>query len=338
MPTAAEIAQQQADRRLARAGLNPDGSPLGSKPPARAAVIPPDDETDEERLAREEEEEEERLRLEAEGGGDGGGDGGDDGEGEDDRAQEIADLRQQLAALQGRLAPTQRDAEDFRRLLQGEQLRNQQLQAQRDREVQELRDQLEQRNSQINLEDVLTDEEREGLDPAMLQTVLKLADAVAQKRAPKSNARAEALAVLEEREQAKVTEYRNKVLTDPARGLHQISELAYNAKFTAWCKEDDNEVDSVLQSLLDAKSTEEIDRYARIVSRKIAKFKEGTKASRPAANADARTRLAAGMRRNPAPKMTAAEADAKFAEAKRLSRSSNPADRAKAQTILADLS
>ena len=325
MPTAAEIAQQQADRRLARAGLKPDGSPLnGVKPTGVVVDDNLEDETDEER----DEEDEEELEAA----------GGDDGEGDDARAQEIADLRQQLAAMQGRLAPTQRDAEDFRRLLQGEQLRNQQLQAQRDREIQELRDQLEQRNSQISVEDVLTDEDREGIDPAMLQVVLKLADAVAQKRAPKVNARAEALAAMEERDQAKVNEHRNKVLTDPARGLHQIADLAYDAKFNAWCKEDDNEVDSVLQSLLNAKSTEEIDRYARIVSRKIAKFKEGGKASRTTPNADARTRLAAGMRRNPDPKMTSAEADAKFAEAKRLSRSSNPADRAKAATILADIS
>lgn len=330
MPTAAEIAQQQADRRLARAGFNPDGSPMGSTPPAKNT--PPDDETDDERLAREEEEEEERQRLEAEGG-DGGGD--DD----DERAREIAALRQQLSALQGRVVPAQRDADDFRRLLQGEQLRNQQLQADRDREVQELRAQLDAKNSQISLEEVLSEEEREGLDPAMLQVVLKLADAVALKRAPKVNGRAEALAVIEEREQQRVVEHRNKVLTDPARGLHQLSDLAYDQKFVDWCKEDDNEVDSVLQSLLNAKSTEEIDRYARIVSRKIAKFKEGTKASRrDTPNADARTRLTEGMRRNPKPKLTPAEADAKFAEAKRLSRSSNPADRAKAQAILTDLS
>ena len=320
MPTAAEIAQQQADRRLARAGLKPDGSPLnGVKPTGVVVDDNLEDETDEER--------DEEERDEAAGGG------GDDGEGDDARAQEIADLRQQLAAMQGRLAPSQRDADDYRRLLQGEQ-----LQAQRDLEIQALRDQLEQRNSQINLEDVLTEEEREGFDPTMLQVVLKLADTVAQRRAPKNNARAETLAVLEERDQARVTEHRNKVLTDPARGLHQISDLAYDQKFVEWCKEDDNEVDSVLHSLLNAKSTEEIDRYARIVSRKIAKFKEGGKASRTTPNADARTRLAAGMRRNPDPKMTSAEADAKFAEAKRLSRSSNPADRAKAATILADIS
>lgn len=308
MATALELAKQREIRKLKLAGLDEHGNPLNS-----------DD---------------------GEGGGD--DDDGDDNEdpnrqaqGNDDiqelRAQ-IENLKRELNAANGRAVPSQQQADEYRRLWRQTEDARQQEATDLRNEIETLRKKLESVNNSIDVNELLTEEERAAIDPGLLNSVVKLAGKIAQHHAPKIDVRTEALRVLEEREATKVQNYRNQVLNDPARGLHQISTLMADPEFITWTRDEDNDIDSVVNSLLAAKSTEEVDRYAKIISKRLVKFKERTK--KPA---DPKTSLSQHMRREAKPKLTEAEVQAKLNEAKQLARSRNPADRLKSQQILNSL-
>jgi hypothetical protein len=313
MPTALELAKQKEARKLALAGLNPDGTPMDNGGPGNGGADDDDDR----------------------------GDGNDDNDDDDDRGpagdepslrEQIKALQRQLEAANGRAGPEQQRASEYQTLWQKSEAERLRREQELSTEISALRTQLESVNNTFDPAEVLTPEEIEAIDPGLLQTVVKLADKLAQRRAPKIDVRSEALRVVEEREAKKVENYRAQVLNDPARGLHQLGALTHDPEFIAWVKEDENDIDSVVNSLLNAKSTEEVDRYAKIVSKRIVKFKERTK--RPP---DAKTGLGGHMRREPKPKLTAAETQAKLNEAKALSRSRNPVDRQKAQQMLNSL-
>lgn len=255
--------------------------------------------------------------------------------------QRIRELESQLAAANGRVGPTQAELDDYRRA--NAELRSQLSgrESTYQQEIERLRAELEDRNAQVNIEDLLDEDERDVFDPTLLKVVTKLADAVAKKRIPKVDVRAEALKLLQERDTNKVQEYRNKVLTDPTKGLHQLAQLSQDPTFQQWSSEDDNDMEGPVRMLLAATSTEEIDRYQRIISRRIDRFKAARKdqASRRQGNsADAAIRLATGMRRNPDKQMSASDMQVKLAEAKRLARSPNRADQQKARALLDSLS
>jgi hypothetical protein len=303
MPSILEQAQERENAKLARAGLKPDGTPLN------ANADDQDDDRDD--------------------------DTPDDDTPDDDNLSEIEQLRRDLAAISGRVAPVQRDADELRSRLTTEREAREREVRERDEQISALRQQLESTAKPIALSDLLSEDELKDIDPRLAELVMKMADGIAKQRAPKIDARAEALQVLDERERTRVTDHRQKVLTDPARGLHQLGTLAYDPKFIAWSNEDDNDVESVVNSLLNAKSTEEIDRYAKIVAKRIAAFKESLKSSRQ--TTDPKKSLADHMRRGAQPKLTSQEVNAKLAQAKNLARSHNPADRKKAQALLAEL-
>lgn len=311
MPTARELAEMREAKKLAQAGFNPDGSPI-------EAGGQDDDDHDE-------------------GQGFGGNESDDQDFDDDDddgidyraRAQE---LERQLAATQGRVAPSQQQAQEYRDLWDQERAKNAQLQRENQERIDALQQQLDERNNHFSVEDVLTEDERADIDPSVLNTVVKLADALVQRRLPKVDVRAETLKTLEEREHNRVNEYRARVLTDPGRGLHQLSALSEDPAFLAWIREDDNDMDSVVNSLLQARSTEEVDRYSKIVAKRIVKFKE--RANR---NPDGRTTSGLNMRRQPKAKVTQAELEAKAKEIKRLSRSHRQSDRDRAQQLINEL-
>lgn len=310
MPTAQELAKERETRKLALAGLDQEGNPLLD---ADGNPIAPN--------------------------GNGNGNdaiGNDDSNDDDDDAatmrQRILDLERQLVAANGRAVPSQQQADEYRRLWQQEVTSRQQEQSTLQEQIDSLRTQLESTPTAFDVDSVLNEEEQAAIDPALMQTVIKLADAIATRKAPKIDVRTETLRALEEREASKVTSYRNRILNDPARGLHQLGALSTDPEFTEWLQEDDNDMDSVVNSLLAARSTEEVDRYAKIVAKRIVKFKERTKPP-----IDTRTSLGQHMRRSPKQKLTEAEVQAKVNEAKQLARSRNPADRQKAQQILNDL-
>ena len=336
MPTHAEIADRQAARKLRMAGLNPDGTPIdGGKPNGRSQVDTDDGDDDELDLDDGDDGDGgDDLRGDGNDGGDGDSGGGDEG---DDLRRQISALTSQMSALQGRLTPAQQDLEDLRRVATAQR---QQLDTQRqtyEEQINALQAQLDKRElDEIDPTEFLSEDERADIDPAVLKALGKMAGGLARRMAPKVDARGAALQVLQEQEQNRIKQYRNKVLTDPSRGLHRLGHLAQDQKFLAWTQKDDNDVDSAVRSLLAADSTEEIDRYARILQRKLSRYQEEQKdpASRRNNPAGARPSLTTGMRRNPGKTLTDAEVKEKLKEANRLARSRNPADRAAAQKIL----
>ena len=117
----------------------------------------------------------------------------------------------------------------------------------------------------------------------------------------------------------------------------------YDPRFMQWAQSDDVDLDSTLNSLLRARTEDDVDRYAKIASRKIAQYnaqsksQAGSNRSAPSGT-DPNVRLTAGMRRGSVQRETDAQRDAKLAEARRLSRSSNLHDRNKAKAILESIS
>ena len=325
MPTPLEIARDRETRKLRQHGLTPDGKPVNQNP----ANDPADDDDDA------------PLNL---GGGDPaddllgddppnlGGDPNGDG-GENSLQAQVADLQRQLLALQGRVGPAQRSADENRQLAQLEREQRERERAELQARIDALEEQLARKTEPFSLQSVLSEDEIRDIDPLVLSAATKIAEALVKKNIPKVDVRAETLKTLQERETQRVAQYRVKVLSEPTRGLHKLAQLAYDPEFIAWSREDDNDVDSVVASLMAASSTEEIDRYAKIVAKRINAFQTRKKAP----PTDARPSLSGHMRRGERPRLTEAEINAKINQAKQLARSRNPADRAKAQAILNDL-
>lgn len=322
MPTALERAQEQEVRKLRQQGFNPDGTRI-----AGAGAGSSDDDDDDGN------------------GNDIGDTGNDDDAGGDDDAgnnggdnptglllDRIRQLEADLSAANNRAAPEQQRAQEMRDLWQASERERQRIEQEAAARIEALEAQLNAAQPAFNVDSVLTDEDRERFDPETLKVITKIAEGIAKAHTPKVDVRGETLRTLQEQEQNRVNEYRKKVLTDPTRGLHQLAQLSRDPAFQAWAADEDNDMESVVTSLLNAKSTEEIDRFAKIVAKRINRFKERN--NKPT---DARTSLANGMRREGKPRLTEAEVNAKLKEATRLSRSRNPADRQKAQQILNEL-
>lgn len=317
--------------KLRRAGLNPDGSPI--KKPKPGADTDDDEGGEDDDQGDEDETDEERERRETE---EDGGDADDDDGGVDaDTKAEIEDLRRQLAALNGRVGPAQRNADEYQRLYTGERQERERETRELNARIEALNSQLEARETTIDPKELLSEDELADIDPKVIDVVMKLAQGIAKKMTPKVDPRSVTLEVLAERETRQVADYRTQVLTDPARGLHQLGTLAYDQKFIDWSQGEDNDIDSVMQSLLNAKSTAEIDRYAKIVAKRIARFKEASKGGKEPT--DPNRSLNRHMRRKSGERLTKAEADAKLARARTLMRSRNPADQAEAKKILDSL-
>lgn len=322
MPTAEERAKEQEARALARAGLNPDGTPMNPQGGRRANVVDDGDDDDD--------------------------DDGDDptgrlldpprgNEGDDDEVailrQRLAKMEADLAAAHNRAVPEQQRAAEMHDLWQASERERLAQEERFRREREELQAALNARTSAFDINSVLSDEDRERFDGDTINLVAKVAEAMVKTHVPKIDARSEALKVLEERERDKVNNYRKAVLNDPTRGLHQLAQLSYDPAFQAWSNEEDNDMESVVTSLLNAQSTEAVDRFAKIVAKRIKTFKDRNANPNPT---DPRRSLEGGMRRAGKPRMTDAEKQAKYAEVRRLSRG-NAADRAKAQKILDEL-
>lgn len=261
----------------------------------------------------------------------------------DDEAQALADARreieqvkQQMAAIQGRLTPAQQQGEEYRQLYTSER-------SERERERATLNEQIEALNARLNevgqntaLEELLTDDERDMFDPAQIKVMAKLADSIAARRMPKVDIKAETLKALDERNAKQVLEYRNEYLSDPQRGLADLSVLANDPKFQTWLNAEENDdFDPLVSAFLGAASTREIDRLGKAVARRVAKFKQANKKS-TGFDAPTSSPKTGGMTRKP-PNVSEEEMASRLREAKRLARSRNPTDRKKAQELLSSV-
>lgn len=293
MPTMQELADQKEARKLARYGLS--------------KIVPGDPPSDEKPDTEPEDDAPPVNPLQA----------------------ELDSLRQQFNAMQGRVAPMQQASEQYRTLYTTAAAEKEELA----RKLKEVQDQLNSKASSTAIEDLLSEDEKAEIDPGVLKIVAKVADALARKAMPNVDVRAEALRVMEEREAARVQRYRAEVMNDPVRGLSELAQLAYDKAFIDWSNEDDNDVDSVVNSLVNATTTEAIDRYAKIVAKRIKAFRERGKPT----PTDPKVSLSQHMRRGDKAPLSKADVEARIREAKQLSRSRNAADRQRAQAILNEL-
>lgn len=283
----------------------------------------------------------------AEGGDEEQFDGGQDPEGQEDDGgvddaltkaeQQIAELRHQMAALQGRLTPAQQQSEEYRRMYQEENRTRQSERQELEDRINALTDKLDEVSASTTIEDLLTEEERDMFDPEQLSVFAKIADGIAKRRVPKVDVRAETLKILEERKAQEVRGYRDEFLSDPQRGLSDLGILADTPDFRKWLAQEENDdFDPLVNSFLVAKTPKEIDRLGKAISRRVAKFKEGRKKPAVDRKSDAQTSHTGRFQRRPQAK-TELEMKSSLIEAKRLSRSRDPEDRKRAREILDSL-
>lgn len=257
--------------------------------------------------------------------------------GEDRYGREIDELKQQLASMNGRVAPMQRDLATYQALVTEQQRELDAAKRTHQAEIERLQKELEARQVPVNPLELLDEQDRELLDGDVLNVVAKLTQKLVQASAPKVDVRTEVARYVAERDAAEIKSYREQALL--SRDLSDIVELRNDPKFNDWASQDDNEIESTVTMFLNASDKGSIDKYARILKSKLNRFRESTKpspsAKTPASDAD--TRLAAGMRRKQNGTQSRAEIEAQLAEAKRLARSRLAADREKANQILTAL-
>lgn len=251
--------------------------------------------------------------------------------------RELESLKQDHNALQNRVAPAQRGFEEYRNLYQSEHQERERERQQLNSDIEALRKQLEDKQSDFDLRDVFSEEELEMRDVEELEMFKRLADEVAKRRAPKTDVRQEIESFRREQEARELEDYRKKVLLDRNRRLVELRELGDDPKFIAWTKEKDNDdFDDMVDHLLKAPSKEAVDRYARHVEKRIAQYKGEPTKKQKRRSTDAPTTNASldrSMRRRPK-QQNFKEAEAELQTAIRLARSSNSADRAKAKAIM----
>lgn len=254
---------------------------------------------------------------------------------------EIARLQNELQATTGRVAPVQRQAEEYRRLWDAERQAREAQEQERNRLLQQIAD-IEARDSRITtveqLQNAIPEEVRSLVDPQVLEAMATLAFNAAQANAPKIDVRAELQRELQERETQAVEQYRRRVMLNSSRPLSQLHMLAERPDFLAWTQEEENDdFDVMVDSLLKAKTTEDIDKYGKAVDRRLNKFLKESKQPRQAARTtdpNHRPSLENRMQRTTQGRLTDEKKQSLLKEATRLSRSRSPSDRQRAQEIL----
>jgi hypothetical protein len=333
MQTALERAAAQEARRLRIAGLNPDGTPIKPVDPVdpvdpadpvdpvdpvdlvdpMAPVDPPNDSPndppgDVASL---------RAALAA-------------------AQQELESAKRDLLAMQGRVSPSQRDAEMARTMWLESERQKQQLQE----ELDQLKAAAATRAEPIKLDvsTVLSQQELADIDPVVLGAIEKVAAAMVANAspAPQIDVEAEVVKIQNKKDLEKVKNHRIVVLTDKNRNVSKLNALMSDPKFTAWYETEGDILESVMSSLIGATTTEAVDRYAKAADREIARYLDLEKPKSPPLDPSTRS-LSTHARREAPAKLSEAEIADKAAEAKRLSRSRSPADQKRAGELLAEL-
>lgn len=253
-----------------------------------------------------------------------------------DESTELENLRQQYSALKGRLAPTQQQLEEYRRLYDSERTLREQEKQTLQAELDRLKEEAEAK--EFNPMEYLSEEERELFDEESISVMAKVAQAAARAAAPQVDVRNEIKQVQQELAAQKVVDYRNQILNDPARGLTSLPQLAHDPEFTDWLGQEGNEeVEPLIRSLFQAQTTQDIDRMGKAVAKRLATYQgSAVHASSPSRQTDARTSLDRAAQRRPR-SMSNGDIEQKLNEAKQLARSRNPADRKRAEEIINSL-
>lgn len=228
-------------------------------------------------------------------------------EANDDRYNEltarIAQLQNELDAAKGRVIPEQRRAASLETSLQ-------QLTAQMERERNEwcrARDDYDKRIEELTrkdfrVEDVLSEEELEGLDPSTLAAFAKIAQEAAKRAVPKTNVEGTIRDYMQQEKARELDDYRQDQLSNPKRTVSKLNDLIDSTQFQSWL-DDNRDVQYTAQALKAARTKREVDDALKVLDKRLNDFYEETKGgtrNRPSTDATTTTSLGNHMRRTKA--------------------------------------
>lgn len=290
MKTLEEILQQKMNKAAKREGMTLDeamdkyGNPFGADPDTKKA--PGEDEPNgaTERDDNDPAQDDDRYTMQQnddEADDPAQDDGPTDG-GQSDRATaaEIAKLRNQLNAALGRIAPEQQRNAALESTLAQERQRN-------ESKMQEMQRLLDEANAKIeemqmkdfSVDDLLTEEEKESVDANMLEIIKKVSVAMAKHMAPKTDVKSVLEQELTKREQQRVNNYRNRILSGRNTPIANLSSLAQNDSFRAWV-EDNVDVKYGLSAFFNGQTTDEIDAAVSALNKRIGDYYDQQKRSK----------------------------------------------------------
>lgn len=265
-----------------------------------------------------------------------------------DYRAEYERLQADFQALQGRVAPAQRDADTFKGLYETS---SRELQAARDAkesEMADLRRQLEdattareRKSIEAEIEELISEEDRAAIDPSVLALMRKVAGKFAGgKPAQAVDHDALVARALADRDKKNVDVHRNKMLADANTEIGKLKNLVNDSEFNAYC-EDNPEVDMTLTHFLHASTTADIDRYARAANRLISAYRTGKTPAVDTRTADPRSAggsvLQSALARTAAVKMSEEQVREKTRQFKQLIRNNTPESKAKAKALMAEI-
>ena len=220
--------------------------------------------------------------------------------GEDLRAK-IALLENQLASMKGRVVPEQQRAAALENTLSAMESQYKSQLAAMQMKLDEANRQIEeQRLKDFSIDDILSDEEKETMDPSQLAIVKKVAAVAARQFAPKYDVDAKVRELLEQERVARITTYRNDVLLNPKNPASRLQDLSRDPAFMAWA-DNNTEVRYATAALLNATSTGEVDKALNVLNKCVRNYDEQTSSKkRHNQKTDAVTAsLESAMRRGP---------------------------------------
>jgi hypothetical protein len=220
-------------------------------------------------------------------------------------------LQQQMNALMGRVAPAQRDADTFRNLYETSTREKQELADRMNAlqtQLEEARTTGQRKSIEAQIDELLDEEDRETIDPAVLKIMGKLTAGLFSKQNA-SDPTATIEQVLAQREQKATDTYRRGLMADPERGVSRIVSLSQDAKFMNYVS-DHPELDSTINNFLTANDRTAIDRYAKATDRLLAAYEDSQKAPKPPTRASdpaGSQTLAAALERQPRQRLSEEE-------------------------------
>lgn len=265
-----------------------------------------------------------------------------------DYRAEYERLQADFQALQGRVAPAQRDADTFKGLYETSSRELQAAREAKDAEMADLRRQLdeattarERKSIEAEIDELISEEDKAAIDPSVLALVRKTMTKFAARPAPAAVDHDAIVArALAERDKKTVDAHRNKMLADANTELGKLKALSQDAEFNAYCEENP-EVDMTLTHFLHASTTADIDRYARAANRLISAYRTGKMSTADTRTADPKSAggsvLQSALARTAAVKMSKEQVRQKLAEFKQLIRNKTPESKAKAEKLMAEI-
>lgn len=265
-----------------------------------------------------------------------------------DYRAEYEKLQADFQALQGRVAPAQRDADTFKGLYETSSRELQVAREAKETEMADLRRQLEEattarerKSIEAEIEELISDEDKAAIDPSVLALMRKVAGKFAGGK-PSTEVDHDALVAraLADRDKKTVDAHRNRMLADVNTELGKLKALSQDAEFNAYCEENP-EVDMTLTHFLHASTTADIDRYARAANRLISAYRTGKTPAADTRAADPKSAggsvLQSALARTAAVKMSEEQVRQKTNEFKQLIRNKTPESKAKAAVLMAEI-